>query len=428
MKKTYLLSIALCCSIGVQTAQSQGFTAGISATTPLGNPSAFSVSQFITISATEKVENLRLNDGLGISIFGRYDFKKVVVLADVQQSKLRASYYINTPQNGWGAYNNNKQLLGSISAGYKPLPWLRVSSGMGVSHLTGNFFSESTLQDIERLKAIEPKSNHVTNYLRMYKIQEEVNTNINKNHLIGKVGIGADFSGFQLDFYYKRSLTPYLESTANKLHYGGWNLALGYRLLPVNEFLTATKKNKVVAKEKAAIPFYRNEVNILLGKELEDFNSLNVYENTFTHYWLPRVGTTVGISTMSPVLMAKSRSDKVVTTERSFSLFTEMKCQLLYTQRHRIGIAAGLNLTKRSGLHTSSGGTYYDVQGNIIAESYGIESVNKGWRGGYQLTADYNFLLTPHLPIGIFLRVNGEDFPTIDSSFGQFGLKSGYKF
>lgn len=335
---------------------------------------------------------------------------------------------------------------------YKPLPWLRINAGLGT-----NLFYESKFQFNRRLKTEQNRAEYFATSLKQYENDntadgqkakamllgqqkgEEISNSyfkaIRKVHFDARLGVGVDFGGFMIDLNYNRTLTPIVkdidyngQASPLNLQYDYLSLSVGYRILPIRKFLLPPRKNKTYEKIQSEIPFYKNEVNFLFGKQSKNQNSLNIYESSYTRYLLKRVGVTIGVNTIqSPLSATDNDGLPNIGIQNAITVFTEAKFLPLYTKKHRVGIAAGLNYIRYEGLEGSSYlSTPDDAPAFNVVNFQPLFQPKKG-SFGYQITADYNYLLTKRIPIGGWLRATGNK----TNGYGNFialGIKTGYLF
>ncbi|GGD77735.1 hypothetical protein GCM10011514_47090 [Emticicia aquatilis] len=339
---------------------------------------------------------------------------------------------------------------------YKPLPWLRLNAGLGA-----NLYYEPKFQVNQRLKNELNRAEYFATSLKQYENDNSANGQQMKQMLLGqqkveaisnsyfkairkvyfdaRLGVGVDFGGFMIDLNYNRTLTPIIQdidyngqASPLNLQYDYLSLSVGYRILPIRKFLLPPRKNKTYEKIQSEIPFYKNEVNFLFGKQSENKNSLNIYESSYTRYLLKRVGVTIGINTIqSPLSATDNDGLPNIGIQNAITVFSEAKFLPLYTKKHRIGLAAGINYIRYEGLE---GTTYLITSDNIPAIYQPIFQpifqpllIPKKSSFGYQFTVDYNYLLTKRIPIGGWLRANSNKM----NRYGDFialGIKTGYLF
>jgi hypothetical protein len=332
------------------------------------------------------------------------------------------------------------------------LPWLRINAGLGT-----NLFYESKFQFNQRLKTEQNRAEYFATSLKQYENDNSANgqqikqmflsqqkgeaisnsyfKGIRKVHFDARLGVGVDFGGFMIDLNYNRTLTPIIkdidyngQASPLNLQYDYLSLSIGYRILPIRKFLLPPRKNKTYEKIQSEIPFYKNEVNFLFGKQSENANSLNIYESSYTRYLLKRVGVTIGVNTIqSPLSATDNDGLPNVGIQNAITVFSEAKFLPLYTKKHRVGFAAGLNYLRYEGLEGSSYLMTLDNDATFSTANFQPLFQRKKGSFGYQITADYNYMLTKRLPIGAWIRATGNQ----TNRYGNFialGIKTGYLF
>jgi len=129
------------------------------------------------------------------------------------------------------------------------------------------------------------------------------------------------------------------------------------------------------------------------------------------------------VSIQSPLSATDNDGLPNIGIQNGITVFSEAKFLSLYTKKHRIGLSAGVNYMKYEGLE---GATSLLTSNNIPVIFQPTFQPKKG-SFGYQITADYNYLLTKRIPIGGWLRANGNK----TNGYGNFialGIKTGYLF
>lgn len=392
-----------------------------------------------------------LPNGAG-GIFARVDKGRNVFSAEINHSWQRVKAMMIGP-NELGYIEYDLMFVNPrLGYSYKPLPWLRINAGLGT-----NLFYESKFQFNRRLKTEQNRAEYFATSLKQYENDNSTNgqqmkamllsqqkleaisssyfKSIRKVHFDARLGVGVDFGGFMIDLNYNRTLTPIIQdidyngqTSPLNLQYDYLSLSVGYRILPIRKFLLPPRKNKTYEKIQSEIPFYKNEVNFLFGKQSKNRNSLNIYESSYTRYLLKRVGVTIGVNTIqSPLSATDNDGLPNIGIQNAITVFTEAKFLPLYTKKHRIGLAAGLNYIRYEGLE---GSTYLNTPDNAPAfNRVSFQPLFQPKKGsfGYQITADYNYLLTKRIPIGGWLRAN-ENKTNGYGNFIALGIKTGYLF
>jgi hypothetical protein len=392
-----------------------------------------------------------LPNGSG-GVFARVDKSKNVFSVELNHSWQRVKAIMIGP-NELGFPEYDLMFVNPrLGYSYKPLPWLRINAGLGT-----NLFYESKFQFNQRLKNEQNRAEYFATSLKQYENDNSANGQqmkqmllgqqkveaisnsyfkaIRKVHFDARLGVGVDFGGFMIDLNYNRTLTPIIkdidyngQASPLNLQYDYLSLSVGYRILPIRKFLLPPRKNKTYEKIQSEIPFYKNEVNFLFGKQSENANSLNIYESSYTRYLLKRVGVTIGVNTIqSPLSATDNDGLPNVGIQNAITVFSEAKFLPLYTKKHRVGFAAGLNYLRYEGLEGSSYLMTLDNDATFSTANFQPLFQRKKGSFGYQITADYNYLLTKRLPIGAWIRATGNQ----TNRYGNFialGIKTGYLF
>lgn len=396
--------------------------------------------------------NLKSSPRQTVGVFARLDKRKHSFQGELNHTWANMSNYASSFFGGGGYSRDLTFISPRITYSYKLFPWFRVNLGVGTNFLYESTFSKKqrigeenrTLSNLDnQFKQYENDNSERGKYMREYLISQQnlfrvlstFNNSPNKVHFDARLGIGVDAGGFMIDFNYNRSLTPIVsslefngQSNPIKLNSNYLSLSVGYRILPIRKFILAPKKNKTYEKIQSEIPFYKNEVSFLFGKQMEDANSLNTYESSYTRYLLKRVGITLGVNTIqSPLYTTNIQNLPNIGIQNSIAIFSELKLLPLYTKKHRIGIAAGVNFMKYEGIEGNTGlSTLQD--GSIIYPVYLQYSVvPKKSSLGYQATTDYNYLLTKRIAIGAWLRTN-VNYKNGYGTYASLGIKTGYLF
>lgn len=445
MKKLLIFLLA------ISSVQAQELTVGIKGEYSIKNFEQLSNVRARLDNNIALFNNDVLPNGSG-GVFARVDKGKNVFSAEINHSWQRVKAIMIGPNElGYPEYDL-MFVNPRLGYSYKPLPWLRLNAGLG-----SNLFYESKFQFNRRLKTEQNRAEYFATSLKQYENDNSANGQqmkqmllsqqkveaisssyfkaIKKVHFDARLGVGVDFGGFMIDLNYNRTLTPIIkdidyngQASPLNLQYDYLSLSVGYRILPIRKFLLPPRKNKTYEKIQSEIPFYKNEVNFLFGKQSENQNSLNIYESSYTRYLLKRVGVTIGVNTIqSPLSATDNDGLPNIGIQNAITVFTEAKFLPLYTKKHRIGLAAGLNYIRYEGLE---GSTYLNTPDNApafnVANFQPLFQPKKG-SFGYQITADYNYLLTKRIPIGGWLRANGNK----TNGYGNFialGIKTGYLF
>lgn len=409
-------------------------------------------TDFTPLFSTTILQDLQSSPKQTVGVFARVDKKKHIFQGELNHTWGDMSNYASSSFGG-GSYSRDLTFISPrITYSYKLFPWFRMNLGVGTNFLYESKFDvKKHIKEEERtfaylddnFKRYENDNSEQGKYMREYLIRQKnlfsiisaFNKSPNKVHFDARVGVGVDVGGFMIDLNYNRSLTPIVSNlefngqpNPIRLNSNYLSLSVGYRILPIRKFILAPKKNKTYEKLQSEIPFYRNEVSFSFGKQMEDANSLNTYESSYTRYLLKRVGITLGINTIqSPLYTTNVQNLPNFGIQNSIAVFSELKILPLYTKKHRIGIAAGVNFMKYEGIEGNTGlSTLQD--GSIIYPVYLQYSVlPKKSSLGYQATADYNYLLTKRIAIGAWLRTN-VNYKTSYGTYASLGIKTGYLF
>ena len=377
-----------------------------------------------------------------IGVFARYDRPQWYAETNLMYGRsYAANIDVNGPQRGGPLYNVARRTDLRLLAGYKPLPWLRLSAGLvGVRQSWDDRDYEAEALRFEALAQTETnqfaREQHLGRAANA-RLDAAAESGLQRYGLEAQAGIGADIGGLTLDVTYNPGLTPsvdgatYLGQTyALQQWYAFWSLGVGYKLFPLKSRLLAPRKNKAYARIQRDIPFVRNEFTVGVGLVLEDIGSEFVYENRFTHYIAPRFGYTVGLAFQRGLSGYKPFDttgivfrDGSFSTKNTILLLLGGRALLLYSRHHRIGLGVGAQLSYTDGI--SGGGGYRRVTVNgkdaYIApiDFYANQRQNR-FEVVPQANLDYQFLPTDRLAIGPWLRAT--------ENYGSFGIQAGYRF
>lgn len=407
---------------------------GLSRVLTVGNQAVLPIGTIATVADGDQ-------SGSGLGIFVRYDqpcwYAEVNA---IQGSSSFANLDVNSAAGGGPIYPRARRYDLRLLAGYKPLPWLRLSAGLvGVANNWGSRDYTADINRLETLAAESQNANAKANLLGQadgYRLSSVASASLKRNLLEAQLGIGADVGGLTLDITYNPGLSPsvdgidYQERTyALQQRYAYWSLGIGYKLFPLKSHLTAPRRNKAYARIQRDILFIRNEFHVGLGILFEDFNSAFIYENRYTHYVRPRLGWTVGLTYMrglsgfEPVPSSAFQTGNFSATN-TISLLAGGRVLPLYSRQHRLGLTVGGQLSYVGG-SVSSGGSYRTV--TVNGQTTVIRPVNlttgshkDGFSVAPQASIDYQFLPTDRLAIGPWLRATPD--------FGSYGLQAGYRF
>ena len=377
----------------------------------------------------------------GLGVFARYDRPRWYAELDAIHGR---SYAVNLDirsANGSGpAYPRARRYDLRLLAGYKPLPWLRLSAGVvGVSN---NWNNRDYSADINRLNALirteqaAASRERYQNEINSYQLSTAAGNALKTNLLEGQLGVGADIGGLTLDVTYNPGLLPGVDgvqfegrSYAFQQRYAFWSLAVGYKLFPLKSHLLAPNKNKAYARLQRDIPFIRNEFSVGVGLLAEDLNSAFIYENRYTRYITPRFGLTAtlafqrglaGYEAYDPNRYVYRNGGFAVRNTVSFLLGA--RALLLYTRHHRLGLNFGAQVSYADGISGNGGSRAVTVNGKAATISYVnlyADSRQNRVRVGPQVGLDYQFLPTDRIALGPWIRA---------TDFGAFGVQAGYRF
>ncbi|MEZ0487941.1 hypothetical protein [Fibrella aquatica] len=407
---------------------------GLSRTLTVGDNAVLPIGAISTVADGDQA-------GSGLGVFARYDRPRwYAEFNAIRGGSSFANLSVISSMGGGPIYPRTRRNDLRLIAGYKPLPWLRLSAGVvgGVNKWEQRDYTA----DINRLEAqAQAEQNQsVREYWQgqanQYRLNTIASASLKRNLLEAQVGIGTDIGGFTLDLTYNPGLSPSVDGVdyqrrtyAIQQRYAFWSLGVGYKLFPLKSHLLAPRKNKAYARIQRDIPFIRNEFSVGVGILLEDIGSEFIYENRYTRYVRPRLGWTVGLTYMrglsgfEPVPSSAFRTGGFSATN-TVSLLAGARVLPVYSRQHRIGLTVSAQLSYVGG-GVSSGGSYRTVIVN--GQTTAIRPVNltassrqDGFEAAPQASLDYQFLPTDRLAIGPWLRAT--------PNFGSFGLQAGYRF
>lgn len=430
MKKCLTIAlVALSC-----LAHAQQWSGGLKVDLPTGasktgNTFTLNTSQFVmNYPSSSDADRTRL---VG---FVRYDKRDWLLQADVSQGAFSIA---NLLQYDRGASTNGyfgKRYALVVQGAYKPAPWLRLQAGLGINRYaweTGNLENQ-VAEAQKRLKAndgVNPRSLK-NDQLDLGNAQNNllVAQSYRTTQLTGHYGIGVDLGGLTIDVSRTEGITPLLngvvdngQTIAAKQNYGYTSLSIGYRLFPLKKFVLATN-NKVYQKLKAEIPFYRNEISAGLGIIGEDIGTGIIYENRYTRYVSRRFGIT-GIVGATRTAYVSSTSQSRIKSATDFHVSALLRALPLYTRRHQIGLSFGLNVIVAQAGLTSYESIYYSNvpgQNQPLSAARLVERPTRTYVGG-QWQMDYQYAITDHIPMGIWLRNSA-------NGYANFGIQTGFRF
>jgi hypothetical protein len=167
------------------------------------------------------------------------------------------------------------------------------------------------------------------------------------------------------------------------------------------------------------VPFYKNEFSLIGGILGEDNGGAFIYENRFTRSIFKRLGISAGVNLMRGF---ETYDGFLPQAYNSVTVYAGIRLVPLKSRRHSLSLTPALNFMHLSGIMPSFGSTYSFNGGVLVTTSADIENTSSF---GYQLTIEYTFLPTYHIPVGIWLRA--ADNRAYDS-FASFGFHIGYRF
>jgi hypothetical protein len=384
-----------------------------------------------------------------MGVFIRKDFRKSMVLLEINQNAIDIGHHYYASDNLYSLFSSRKigMLNLGLYYGYKPLPWLRLNTGLGIN------FSNKTVRpddhyyygskkrifdaDLNANVYVDDFSAEGIKKYQTAKIDQARNevfssyyAAINQSHLNAKLGIGFDIGGFMIDLNYTKSMSPIIgdidfkgEVLKNKSNYGYFLLNIGYRFLPIKKFLVKPSNNATLKKIKSEIKYQKNEVSFNFGKSML-WSQSSHYENAYTHFFANRLGIGFGINKSSQNLKPTFTNYQHYGLQQTLGGFTELKYLALYTKKHRIGMAGGFNVKYSTGFQLNN----QEVEPYILMLSNQkvpytsfYSNVTKSLGFGVQATADYVFLITNHIGLGAWYRVSflsNQRFSNLNQSFG----------
>lgn len=395
-----------------------------------GNAFTFNTSQFVmNYPSSSDADRPRL---MG---FVRYDKRDWLLQADLSQGTFSIARQLQS--NGGASitgYHGKRYAL-VIQGAYKPAPWLRLQGGLGLNKHTWDtdYLENGIVQAQKRLNANDGvnQTSLKNDQLAVADAQNEllVAQSYRTMQLTGHYGVGIDLGGLTIDVSRTEGITPLLDGVvANgqtidaKQNYGYTALSIGYRLFPLKKFVLATDNNKTYQKLKAEIPVYRNEFSVGLGIIGEDIGTGITYENRYTRYVSRRFGIT-GIVGATRTAYASPLRPNTMKAFTDFQFSALLRTLPLYTRRHQIGLSFGLNVIAASAGLTTYESIYYSNvpgQNQPLPAARLVERPAKTYVGG-QWQFDYQYAITDHIPMGVWLRNNA-------AGFANFGIQAGYRF
>jgi len=408
---------------------------GLSRTLTVGDNAVLPIGTIATVADGDQA-------GSGLGVFARYDRPRwYAEFNAIRGGSSFANLSVTSSLGGGPIYARARRNDLRLIAGYKPLPWLRLSAGVvgGVNKWEQRDYTA----DINRLEAqAQAEQNQsVREYWQgqanQYRLNTIASAGLKRNLLEAQLGIGTDIGGFTLDLTYNPGLSPSVDGVdyqqrtyAIQQRYAFWSLGVGYKLFPLKSHLLAPRKNKAYARIQRDIPFIRNEFSVGVGLLAEDLGSEFIYENRYTRYISPRFGLTAalsfqrGLSGFQAYDPANLNSTNGFAAMNMISLLPGARVLLLYSRHHRIGLGVGAQLSYTDGIRPT-GNTVRTVTINgkpttVSTVNITADSRQNEFQVAPMANLDYQFLPTDRLFVGPWLRATPD--------FGSFGLQAGYRF
>jgi hypothetical protein len=392
-----------------------------------------------------------------MGVFVRKDFKKSMALLEINQNAINIGHFYFASDNPYSVYTNRRvgMLNLELLYGYKPMPWLRLNAGLGVNFSTKTFRPDEQFYYGSKKRIFDADLNanvYVDDFsaegiekyqtAKIDQVKNEVFSSyyaaINKSHLNAKLGIGFDIGGFMIDLNYTKSMSPIIgnidfkgEVFKNKSNYDYFSLNVGYRFLPIKKFLVKPSDNATLKKIKSEIKYQKNEVSFNFGKSISWWGQSSHYENAYTHFFANRLGIGFGINKSSQSLKNYFINYQLYGLQQTLGAFTELKYLALYTKKHRIGLAGGLNIKHSTGFQLNN----QEIDPDILRFSKQkvpftsvYSNVSKPFGFGVQATANYIFLITDHIGIGAWYRISLQSNQRFGNLNQPFGVKTSLFF
>jgi hypothetical protein len=371
--------------------------------------------------------------GSSVGAFARYDRSRWYASADVTRGRYSLASVTVSGESSSALYPSALRTNLQLTAGYKPLPWLRISAGLiGAKSSWRSYDYTGDIQNAERqLEQFPAETKRFAGQIEQYRITDAVQNSYERTSIEGLVGIGADIGGLMVDLTYAKGLSPGLKAVSYqeqsyplRQQYGYWSLSLAYRLFPLKNHVLAPRKNKAYERIKQDIPFYRNEFHLAGGLVGEDIGSRFIYENRYTRYLKRRLGLTVGLN-LTQEFMGNGDTYGVARSSNTVSLRAGIRFLPLYSRRHTIGLTTGPLLAYHDELYAMGGGR--TINGQYVRYlNLRANAADRGLKTGWHSSVDYQFALTDRLLVGPWLRVLGQSF--IIPDYATFGIQAGYRF
>ncbi|WP_077923015.1 hypothetical protein [Spirosoma sp. 209] len=368
----------------------------------------------------------------GVGAFARYDRLRWYGQAEVNRLRSQQlSASITTTTLGFTTAqprNRSNRTDVRIVGGYKLLPWLRASVGLGAVHHDANPADayQHLIASAEQQAVQFPEAkDQFLSQARAYEVAQVIQNGLQRQWLEASLGLGIDIGGLTADLVHTNTLTPLINGIvvrdrtyALRQQATFWSLQLGYRLFPLKAHLLAPRKNRAYERIKRDIPFYRNEFHLSGGLLGEDIGSAFLYENRYTHYLTRRAGITAGLNLMR--INETYVNGFLPKQYTQVQLVTGFRVLPLYSRRHTIGLTAGPLFIYETGFRTNSGGTR-TMNGQLVQTvDFSASSRAQGLSVAVQGTIDYNFAATDRLILGPWLRATPD--------YGYLGVQAGYRF
>ncbi|GAB3757536.1 hypothetical protein [Spirosoma pomorum] len=372
--------------------------------------------------------------GASVGAFARYDRARWYAAADVTRGRYSLASVTVSGESGSSAlYQRARRTNVQLTAGYKPLPWLRISAGLigaRSNWQTYDYFAD--IQNAERQLEQSPTDRkRFAAQIEQYRVIDALQNSYERTSLEGLVGIGADIGGLMVDLTYAKGLSPVLQAVSYqgqsyplRQQYGYWSLSLAYRLFPLKDYALAPRKNKAYERIKKDIPFYRNEFHLAGGLVGEDIGSRFIYENRYTRYLKRRLGLSIGLN-FTQEFAGNGDTYGAVRSSNAIRILAGVRFLPLYSRRHTIGLTTGPLLAYQDDFYAMGGGQ--TINGQYVRYlDLRADATDRGLKTGWHSSIDYQLSLTDRLIAGPWLRVLGQSF--IIPDYATFGVQAGYRF
>ncbi|GAB3572902.1 hypothetical protein GCM10027578_33220 [Spirosoma luteolum] len=357
-------------------------------------------------------------NAVGAGLFVRYDRPSWYGQAETNYMGQRVlNYYITGPAIGLSDGTPLFRLDGRLMGGYKPLPWLRLSGGLGVAHYIdtpGDKYADY-IKELEGQLTANPQDPQIANELKARKVAQALQNSVRPYGLEAYLGVGVDIGGLTVDLTHRNTLISQLSDIivegqpyALRQHNAAWTLQVGYRLFPLKSHLLNTRKrSRAYERISKEIPFYRNEIHIAGGMQGEDIGSAFLYENRYTRYLTRRFGLSGGLN------LLRRSGGSLPSQSMDVQLVTAARFLPLYSRRHTVGISAGPLLAYQTGVQVNSG-----QSGGVVSltDQSAVNRIDLQWQG----MVDYQFAVSDRLITGPWLRLS--------TDYVYAGVQVGYRF